>query len=305
MRRASIDIGSNSVLLLAAEVNEQGVMTKEIFNESFITSLGKDLDVTKKFHPDSMQATYEALSAYKKMLESIQFPVANVIVTATEASRVATNSREFFQKIKSELGFNIQIITSEGEAYYTALGVISSFSKENDKIVVMDVGGASTELIRIDLNPFKIVETISLPVGSVRATDWMKKGEFEDKMQTILSPDLSSYHTDTLICVAGSVTALASMYLGQRVYEDHKIEGMTISFPSFQDFSRDLQKTTVENLLLLFPFLGKRAPMVAGGSKVVELIGKKLKIDKMKISTRGLRYGTVISGGIDEQFIGR
>mgnify|MGYP001438253593 CR=1 FL=1 len=220
MRRASIDIGSNSVLLLAAEVNEQGMMTKEILNESFITSLGKDLDVTKRFHPDSMHATYEALGAYKKMLEGIQFPVENVIVTATEASRVATNSREFFQKIKSELGFNIQIITSEGEAYYTALGVVSSFSKENDKIVVMDVGGASTELIRMNLNPFKIVETISLPVGSVRATDWTKKGEFEDKMQAILSPDLSSYHTETLICVAGSMTALASMYLGQRVYED-------------------------------------------------------------------------------------
>ncbi|AUN96720.1 hypothetical protein DOM21_18210 [Bacteriovorax stolpii] len=306
MIRASIDIGSNSVLLLAAEIDEKnGTITREILNESFITSLGKDLDVTKKFHPDSMKATYEALSEYKKLLEKINFPVKDTIMTATEASRVATNSREFYQKIKEELGFSVQIISSEGEAYYTALGVVSSFSKEREKIVVMDVGGASTELIQIQLNPFKIVETISLPVGSVRATDWKKKGEFDQRMGEILSPDLSHYHTDTLVCVAGSMTALASMYLGQRVYEDKKIEGMKIAFKSFQDFSRDLQNTTVENLLLLFPFLGKRAPMVAGGSKVVELIGKKLNIDTMEVSTRGLRYGTVISGGIDEQFIGR
>jgi exopolyphosphatase/guanosine-5'-triphosphate,3'-diphosphate pyrophosphatase len=126
MRRASIDIGSNSVLLLAVELDSKGMITKELLNESFITSLGKDLDATKKFHPDSMKATYEALCEYKKMLNKINYLIENVIVTATEASRVSTNSREFFKRIKDEIGFNIQIISSDGEAYYTALGVVSS-----------------------------------------------------------------------------------------------------------------------------------------------------------------------------------
>lgn len=305
MRRASIDIGSNSVLLLAVELDEKGQIKEELLNESFITSLGKDLDVTKKFHPDSMQATYEALSAYKKLLDKIKFPVSDVIATATEASRVSTNSREFFKKIKDELGFNIQIISSDGEAYYTALGVVSSLSKPEGKIVVMDIGGASTELILINTSPFEIEKSISLPVGSVRATDWKNKNEFDSKIYDILAPDMSEYNTETLVCVAGSMTALASMYLGQREYSDTKIEGMSISFKSFQDFARDLQNTTVENLLMLFPFLGKRAPMVAAGSLVAELIGSKLKIDLIKVSTRGLRYGTVITGGINEQFIGK
>ena len=305
MRRASIDIGSNSVLLLAVELNENGELKEELLNESFITSLGKDLDVTKKFHPDSMQATYEALSTYKKLLDNIKFPIGEVIATATEASRVSTNSREFFKKIKDELGFNIQIISSDGEAYYTALGVVSSLPKAEGKIVVMDIGGASTELILINTNPFEIVKSISLPVGSVRATDWKSKNEFDSKIYDILAPDMSDYNTDTLVCVAGSMTALASMYLGQREYSDTKIEGMTISFKSFQDFVRDLQNTTVENLLMLFPFLGKRAPMVAAGSLVAELIGSKLKIDLIKVSTRGLRYGTVLTGGINEHFISK
>lgn len=305
MRRASIDIGSNSVLLLAVELGEKGEIKEELLNESFITSLGKDLDVTKKFHPDSMQATYDALKTYKELLDKIKFPVNEVIATATEASRVSTNSREFFKKIKDELGFNIQIISSDGEAYYTALGVVSSLPNAEGKIVVMDIGGASTELILINTNPFKIEKSISLPVGSVRATDWKNKNEFDSKIYDILSPDLSEYNTDTLVCVAGSMTALASMYLGQREYSDTRIEGMSISFKSFQDFARDLQNTTVENLLMLFPFLGKRAPMVGAGSHVAEIIGSKLKIDLIKISTRGLRYGTVITGGIDEQFISR
>lgn len=304
MRRASIDIGSNSVLLLAVELNDKGVIVKELLNESFITSLGKDLDVTKKFHPESMQATYEALSAYKKLLDQIGFPIEEVIATATEASRVATNSREFFQKIKNDLGLTVTIISSAGEAYYTALGVVSSLVDKKEKIIVMDIGGASTELIQIQTTPFKILKSISLPVGSVRATDWKKKNEFDQKIEEILSSDFSEYQTEVLVCVAGSMTALASMYLGQKKYSDSKIEGMQIAFHSFCDFARDLRNTSVENLLMLFPFLGKRAPMVAGGSHVAELIGKKLKIDTMKVSTRGLRYGTVITGGIDEHFIG-
>lgn len=303
MRRASIDIGSNSILLLAVELNQDGVIVKELLNESFITSLGKDLDMTKEFHPESMKVTYEALHEYKKKLDGINFKISEVIVTATEASRVSTNSREFFKKIKKELGFNIQIINSEGEAYYTALGVVSSLGSTSSKITVMDIGGASTELIQIDTKPFKIHKTISLPVGSVRATDWISKGEFDSRIIEILNNDLNEFKTDTLVCVAGSMTALASMYLGQKEFVDSKIEGMMIPFSSFQDFAKDLRNTSVENLLMLFPFLGKRAPMVGAGSQVAELIGNKLKIDTIKISTRGLRYGTVIAGGIDEQFI--
>ena len=299
MRRASIDIGSNSVLLLAVDLDDAGLIVSEVLNESFITSLGKDLDATKRFHPDSMQATYEALKTYKGLLDKIKFPVDQVIATATEASRVSTNSREFFKKIKDELGFNIQIITSDGEAYYTALGVVSSLGSLAGNIVVMDIGGASTELIKINAAPFKIESSVSLPVGSVRATDWKKAGDFDQRLSEMLMLDMSEYETKTLVCVAGSMTALASMYLGQREYVDSKVDGMQISFSAFQEFSHDLQKTTVENLLMLFPFLGKRAPMVAGGSHVAELIGKKLKIETMKVSTRGLRYGVVCTGGIN------
>ena len=142
-------------------------------------------------------------------------------------------------------------------------------------------------------------------MGSVRATDWKAKGEFDSKLESLLAQDITAYNTETLVCVAGSMTALASMYLGQKEYSDVKIEGMKIPFTTFKDFSHDLQNTSVENLRLLFPFLQKRAPMVAGGAHVAELIGEKLNIKTIKISTRGLRYGTVLTGGIDEQFIGQ
>lgn len=303
MIRASIDIGSNSVLLLACEFNPvTNKIEKEILNLSYITSLGKDLDKTKQFHPESMKATYEALKDYKTQLEKISFDPSNVIVTATEASRVATNAPEFFQKIKNELGFNIIKISAKGEAHYTALGVVSAVDSASD-IVIMDMGGASTELILVQLHPFELKSTVSLPVGSVRATDWRTDGSFNKRIQEILNPDFKEYAAKNLVCVAGSMTSLASMFLGHNEFKDKEIDGLTIKFESFKEFSRDLQKTNVENLLLLFPYLGKRAPMVAAASAVAEMIGEKLSIETMQISTRGLRYGVLIQGGIDERFI--
>lgn len=295
MIRASIDIGSNSVLLLACEFNQK--IEKELLNLSHITSLGKDLDKAGVFHPDSMQATYDALKNYREELIKIGFKVEETIVTATEAARVAKNSKEFFEKIKNELGFSIQIISGEQEAYYTALGVASGIDAQGE-CIIMDIGGASTEFIKLNLDLKKIESSISLPVGSVRATDWKKDGVFQTKLDEILKNDLSKYETQNLICVAGSMTSLASMYLGKKVFNDKEIDGLKIKFSEFKLFAHELQRTNVEELLLNFPFLGKRAPMVAGGSKVAELFGEKLNISTMQISTRGLRYGVLIAGGI-------
>lgn len=302
MKRASIDIGSNSVLLLAAFIQD-GKIIKELLDESSITSLGKDLDKTGVFHPDSMKATFDALKKYSELCVKNGINPSEVIVTATEASRVAKNSPDFYKKIQAETGFKTQIISSVGEAYYTALGVASSQDERLDSIVIMDIGGASTELIKLNLKPFQIANTISLPVGSVRGMDWRASGEFDKKINDLLSVDLEQYKTQELVCVAGSMTALASMYLGLKEFSAQKIEGQSISFQNFCDFSEDLQKTNIENLLLLFPFLGKRAPMVSSGALVAQKIAEKLNVAKLKISTRGLRYGTVLSGGIDERFI--
>ncbi len=300
MIRASIDIGSNSVLLLVAECNvKEKRIEKEVLNLSYVTSLGKDLDKTKLFRQDSMDATFEALATYKKELLIIGYRPEDVLVTATEASRVATNAREFYERVKLQLGFSVQLISAEDEAFYTALGVTTGLSNTGESVVIMDMGGASTELIRLEFSPFKILSTISLPVGSVRATDWKKEGFFSAKMEEILSVDLSAYRTDKLLCVAGSMTSLASMYSGHREYSDKLIDGLKIDFSTFKDFSYDLQSTSIDNLLLLFPFLGKRAPMLAGASEVAIMIGEKIGAKTLEISTRGLRYGTLIQGEFD------
>jgi exopolyphosphatase/guanosine-5'-triphosphate,3'-diphosphate pyrophosphatase len=293
MIRACIDIGSNSVLLLA--VRWSGKIEEELLNCSHITSLGKDLDKNKCFHPDSMHATYEALLDYKTKLQKIKIEIEDVVVTATEAARVSTNASDFFKKIKNEIGFNIKIITAEEEAYFTALGVISGVSSTSNNLVIMDIGGASTELIKISKSPFKVLSTISFPVGSVRATDWKNSNQFNQKMAEILSTEVQEYISDTMICVAGSMTSLATMFIGNTNFNDTEIDGLIIELDSFKNFTLSLKGQSEATLLLKFPFLGKRAPMVPAASEVALLLLEKLQVKKLQVSTRGLRYGVVCS----------
>ena len=256
--RASIDIGSNTTLLLAAELNSEGLFNERL-NETRVTSLGKDLDKTGEFREKSMTDTFKALVEYKDFLKQIGISAESVLVTATEAARVASNSKEFFQKVKNDLGFNVTIINGEGEAYYTSYGVISRSKIDQDSLTIMDIGGASTELIRVQVNPFKILKSVSLPLGSVRCSDWLKERVFDEKISDIFkNHDVSDYETDHLLCVAGSMTSLGSMIKGLKKFDSETVNGTKISFADFLSFTKKIKKRTPTELLLKFPFSWKK-----------------------------------------------
>lgn len=301
--RASIDIGSNTVLLLAAEFDEHGNFQKEVLNESRVTSLGKDLDKTGVFAKKSIADTKKALSEYVDLIKKVGIEPSEVIVTATEASRVAKNSLVLFDSVRNDLGIKVKIINGEGEAYYTSLGVVSHSQLDESLVTIMDIGGASTELIRVNVEPFSIESSISLPIGSVRCTDWLKEKVFDQKVKEIFENfDISAYETNHLLCVAGSMTSLGSMIKGLSKFDSQEVNGTKISFESFLKFTEKIKKRTPTELLLKFPFLGKRSKSIVGGAYLGEQMGRALKVKTFEISTLGLRYGTINAGEIDERF---
>lgn len=303
MKRASIDIGSNTVLLLIADVNESGELISELENESRVTSLGKDLDRTGVFREQSMKDTYLAFLDYQKLIKKYGVLPERVIVTATEASRVAKNAKDFLSKLEAEFSYKIHLINAEGEAHYTSLGVVRGAGLKEGSISIMDIGGASTELIKVECDPFNITHTISLPMGSVRCSDWLKDGCFVERSNEILSnPELNVYKTDHLLCVAGSMTSLGGMIKGLKKFNPDEINGSRISFEKFLTFAEKIKKKAPMELLSKFPFLGKRAESIVGGAHLGEAVGKRLDVKTFEISTLGLRYGTIMAGGIDERF---
>jgi exopolyphosphatase/guanosine-5'-triphosphate,3'-diphosphate pyrophosphatase len=301
MKRASIDIGSNTILLLIAEVDAGRY--RELVNESRVTGLGRNLDKTNAFAPIAIEESYSALKEYAEILKVHGIEMSEVYATATEASRVAGNAMAFFQRVRKELGIEVKTINAEGEAFYTSFGVVKGSNVSQSEITIMDIGGASTEFIKVEVDPFKVLSSISLPFGSVRATDWHRDGVFEQNMFEILSSSrITDYKSSHLLCVAGSMTSLGGMIKGLDKFDAEAVNGTSLGFNQFLGFVEKIKGASAESLELKFPFLGKRSQTIVGGAMIGQIVGQTLSVKTFEISTLGLRYGTLLSGGIDERY---
>jgi exopolyphosphatase/guanosine-5'-triphosphate,3'-diphosphate pyrophosphatase len=302
--RASIDIGSNSVLLLIAELTNNKF--QEIIKESHITSLGKELDKNKVFHPESMQATYDAIKEYAEECDKHGIARESILATATEASRVAQNSAEFFEKIKNELNVTILTINPQAEAYFSTKGILFNSKFDSEVITIMDIGGASTELIKVNTKTFNILETISMPVGAVRASQWLQDDLFVQNLQKIFLDfrnDIDKFQTKELYCVAGTVTSLGNMHLMRKEFVEDDVHGLTLKAEDIDTMFKKYSEHTPAEFMELFPFLQKRSNSIRGGLHLVYHIVHRLLVKEITISTYGLRYGTILEGKIKKDFI--
>ena len=293
-RFASIDVGSNSILLHIADYKDGKFI--EIFDDAQIASLGKGIDKTKRFSTESMELAFQIFQKYSNHLEEYKVSANNVFMIATEASRAVENSKEFFQKIKQKFNLEVNIVSGEMEARYACLGAISgSESCQDANGLLLDIGGASTEVIQYQLAPFELKKVVSLPVGSVRATDWLKEDCFDEKIKEIFT-DFEKYNFsgNEATAIAGTATSLMAMMLNLTSYDNEKVNKQEIDVKNFNEFVEKIKKYSVSELETDYPFLGKRANVIIGGSKVLQAFNKKLKLKKLIISTRGLRHGVLI-----------
>lgn len=302
--RASIDIGSNSVLLLIADVSHGKL--KEISKRSEITSLGKELDKNKAFHQESMDATYEAIKSYAEDCDKHGIQRDKIIATATEASRVATNAPEFFKRIEEELKVQISIITSEAEAYFSTKGILFDSKFDSEVITIMDIGGASTELIKVNTKNFQILETISMPIGAVRSTQWLNDDLFVQNLQKVFldfRTSIDKFQTKDLFCVAGTVTSLGNMHLQRKEFVEDDVHGLMMKVEDVDVLFKKYSNYAPDQFLDLFPFLQKRSQSIRGGLHLVYHLAHRLLVKELTISTYGLRFGTLLEGKIKKEFL--
>jgi len=301
--RASIDIGSNSILLLMGEFSPE---YKELENHANVTALGANLDKTGVFDTGSMEDSFRVLKEYADKIKSHGMDPAKVLATATEASRVAGNAEEFYTKVKEQTGIEVKIISSEGEAYYSTKGILFNSKFDESTIHIMDIGGASTEIIKVDAENSQILLDYSMPFGAVRMTNWKDENTLHDNVGKILNDyqdKLKGTQCTKLYCVAGTMTSVANMYLGNKEFKEKEVHGLNISVDVLNKLSREYSDQSVEELLSYFPFLGKRAKSIHGGLSVATTLFKTLGVTNVSISTYGLRYGTLEEGVIKDEFI--
>jgi len=162
--RAVLDIGSNTIRLLVAEVQDGAV--EPVLDESDFVRLGLDVDRTGMLRPDREEAALAAIQHLAAVARDAG--VQHVDAIATSAVREATNGRAFVALVRSETGIEVEIISGDREAYLTYLGATAGQSTAGG-VIVADLGGGSTELIAAGERGMLWAE--SLPLGSGRLTE--------------------------------------------------------------------------------------------------------------------------------------
>ncbi|MBI4429894.1 MAG: Ppx/GppA family phosphatase [Ignavibacteriales bacterium] len=300
MRLTSIDIGTNTILMLVADIDTDGTLTV-IRDEHAIARLGKGVDANKMILPETFERVLGLLQKYKNISEDCGSE--KILARGTSALRDAQNQSEFNDFIRKKLSFEVSVLTGAEEADLTYLGAISDFLQEGAKrnFAVLDIGGGSTELIAGQ--DLEVKSRQSLDIGSVRLTERFLKTSPPSSLGvsqalslirsqvTQFSP-LSS--TARLIGVAGTLTTLAAIDLKLPSFDREKVHGHLLTFDAVHTIFNQLRIRTLEELRSIPQIVPERADIILAGILILLETMKQLNANEIVVSDRGLRYGILL-----------
>lgn len=302
MIRASIDIGTNSVLLLVADVTDSSIDV--LYEEQHVPRLGKNVDKDRSLHFDSQQRVILVLKTFKNKLAE-DFPVfkSTPVVTATSAVRDASNRDEFLGNVERELGWEIKILSGDEEAETTYAGALSVLSPDDiSRPVIIDIGGGSTEFAAGENLQFKT--GISLNIGSVRFTEryFHHDPPLSEEIRSARKAIEEEIHnlgdvfkSGALIGVAGTVTSIAAIEMGLDGYISDKLNGYRLKKRTIEQFIHEFSETKSEIIEKKYPpFLTGRGEVILAGILILDEFMKMTERDELIISTGGIRHGILL-----------
>ena len=296
MIKSSIDLGTNTCLLLVAEWDAKSKqVTRVIHDQSTLVRLGQNVDQSRRLHPDAIERTRTCLKKYASKLIELGLEPSETVAVATATARDAENGADFFSVIESDFGFRFQTLTGDEEARYMFLGGLLPDSKPEDSLVI-DIGGGSTELRTLESG-------VSLPMGSVRFTERFFKSdpvsdqEFWSCQDAIdemyASLDGSTFAGKTLIGVAGSIVTLAQWQWDLPIFDSKKLDGSVLKRGDVHRLVEGLKWRTISERKELIGVEAGRADVILAGALILWRAMELFDFSEVKISTRGLRYGVL------------
>lgn len=292
---AAIDCGSNSTRLLIAEVRAGELFP--LFKTHKVTKTSEGLESSNEISKDAKNRLIKILREYLKKINTEN--VDQIFITGTAVFRDANNSDEVIEEIRKKLDLEIQVISGQEEGYLTSLGVLSSNTINNDFFIV-DIGGRSTELIydsenrtnvhSLDLGVVSLTERIS----NINPMSEADRNEGDNLIQQSLDLEIDTKNI-SMIGVSGTFTSIASIYLGQKIYNEEEIHLTTLNNSWIQDLSSQLNQMTEAQIISSYPSLDpKRAKTLSTGVLIVCNIMKKFKFQELKVSKSDILEGLIL-----------
>jgi exopolyphosphatase/guanosine-5'-triphosphate,3'-diphosphate pyrophosphatase len=327
---AALDLGTNSCRMLIAQ--PQGSQFRVVDSFSKSVQLGAGLEVSGRLSRGAMGRTIQALRICQQKLK--RHKVQRMRLVATEACRRAANGQQFMRQVRRETGLELEIIAPEEEARLAVISCAPLVGKRTEQLLVVDIGGGSTELVWIDLTQVapadrpaaimrlhsgfdnlaedgpaaRVVDWISVPLGVATLRDQFVDVEDDAARFALMSwffeenlAEFTPYAAEQaregfqIIGTSGTVTTVAASHLGLRRYDRTKVDGLRMSGDQIDKVIRDY--------LSLGP-AGRRADprigmdrhaLIMSGSAILQALLRCWPTDRLSVADRGLREGLLYS----------
>ena len=312
IRRAVIDVGTNSVKLLVADV--AGAEIHPVCEESKQTRLGQGFYETHRLLPEAIANTAQAVAAFVGQSQSLQARQLRVI--ATSAARDAVNAQDLIAAIEREAHQRLEIISGEQEADWAFLGVTTDPALAQVPLLLLDVGGGSTEFIlgcgahkhfrqSFPIGTVRLLETLPLsdpprPEEFAAMRQWVRNF-IAEKVRPALTPALEreTQHQAAqppmlLVGTGGTTTILARMEAKLETFDRAGIENTRLSRDRLRWHTEHLWSLPLAQREEIVGLPRKRADVILTGMIIYEAVMAQFGFAELRVSTRGLRFAAVM-----------
>lgn len=298
---AAIDIGTNSFHLVIAKTDDKGIV-KILSKDKEVVRLGKSSTDMKYISIDAMERAVSTLKRFKIICDSYN---AEIRAVATSATREALNKNEFIEEVLKRTGISIEVVSGFEEARLIYLGVLQALDVFDNKILLIDIGGGSTEFLVGEKGHVKYANSIKL--GAVRMTEkFFGDGRFRKDnidnarlhVKSMINPIIRHLRDENYECVigtSGTITNIASFIRANNSGED--MSGF--NFNNFKYSDVELYNTVksilsidnVQSIKKLEGLDSDRADIISAGAIILEQIFKEINIKEIILSSYALREG--------------
>ncbi len=308
---AALDLGTNNCRLLVARPAGDGFRVIDAFSR--IIRLGEGVSVSGRLSEAAVERALAALAICRSKMKNRG--VARARLIATEACRAAENGADFLARVADELGLALEVIDRETEATLAATGCTPLMDPQADGVVLFDIGGGSSELVRLSRSydtgrgpPLpQIRGWISLPHGVVTLAErfggiHVDRETYQamiDEVAVMIAPFARDHGGDGLrgihmLGTSGTVTTIAGVHLNLKRYDRNRVDGCWMNA---QDVNAVLEKLLAMSYdeRVASPCIGvERADLVLAGCAILEAIRRAFPCPRLRVADRGLREGMLV-----------
>jgi len=309
-RRAVIDVGTNSVKLLVADVS--GRRVEPVHESSEQTRLGRGFYETSRLQSAAIARTARAVAGFAAKARDRN--AGSIRVIATSAARDAVNQEELLAALGNAAGLPVEVITGEQEAELAFRGVISDTLFARQPLLIVDVGGGSTEFILGEEEHHRFCQSFAL--GTVRLMEKIPHSDpptgadwetcratvnrfLEETVRSVVEPELRGFAPDAvqLVGTGGTSSTLARIELGLAKFDRNRIEALRLTREQVRQQRERLWSLTLAERRKIPGLPPDRADVILLGIPIYEGLLELLGFSHLRVSTRGLRFAAILDPG--------